>query len=100
MVAWVVAFCSPLRRSGKSSSFCVLHPSPRFAFAFSGRIPFTFSDKSFSLKLFADPHPLTLVAPIFYIKVWGEGLSPLDVQIGSFYPERGYGIRGIHHEWV
>jgi hypothetical protein len=77
MLSWVVAFRSTLRRSRKPRSFCVLHRSPRVAFAFSGRIPLTFSAKSFRLNLFADPHPLTLVAPIFYRKVWGEGPEPL-----------------------
>src|SRR5260370_8456720 len=77
MLAWVVAFRSRLRRSRKPRFFCVLHRSPRVAFAFSGRIPLPFSAKSFRLNLFADPHPLTLVAPIFYKKVWGEGPEPL-----------------------
>jgi hypothetical protein len=77
VLAWVVAFRSSLRRTRKSRSFCVLHRSPHVAFAFSGRIPLTFSAKSFRLNLFAHPHPLTLVAPIFYKKVWGEGPEPL-----------------------
>ncbi len=72
-----MAFLSTLRQTRKPRSFCVLHRSPRVAFAFSGRIPLTFSAKSFRLNLFADPHPLTLVAPIFYKKVWGEGPEPL-----------------------
>src|SRR5260370_31988736 len=73
MLAWVVTFRSTLRRTRKSRSFCVLHRSPRVAFAFSGRIPLTFSAKSFRLNLFADPHPLTLVAPIFYKNIRGRG---------------------------
>jgi len=72
-----VTFRSTLRQTRKPRSFCVLHRSPRVAFAFSGRIPLTFSAKSFHLNLFTDPHPLTLVAPIFYKKVWGEGPEPL-----------------------
>ena len=72
-----MAFLSTLRQTRKPRSFCVLHRSPRVDFAFSGRIPLTFSAKSFRLNLFAHPHPLTLVAPIFYKKVWGEGPEPL-----------------------
>src|SRR5260370_15467186 len=72
MLAWVVTFRSTLRRTRKCRSFCVLHRSPRVAFAFSGRIPLTFSAKSFCLNLFADPHPLNPVPSILYKNIGGR----------------------------
>src|SRR6266851_8810584 len=63
------------------------HPSPFFPFPNLPAVsPPHYPPKSFPLNLFADPHPLTPVASIFYKNIAGRGASTLQSPSLVSYP--------------
>src|SRR6266852_3235034 len=52
----------------------------------------SFTPKSFPVNLFADPHPLTLFASIFYKNVGGQGAPPIRAGSDPQTSQRNNGI--------
>src|SRR5713101_8475517 len=69
------------------------HPSPFFPFPNLPAVsPPHYPPKSFPINLFADPHPLTPVASIFYKNIGWQGAPPIRAGSDPQTSQRNNGI--------